>query len=780
MKLWHLLIGLVVAGISVAMGILVALPAMRRRIAAVMAGSFSLPGKPLNALSWIQVLPDDRIRLLVPKAEMGQGAHTGLAQIAAEELEVPLDRVEVTHASTRQGENTYRGTFGSASIHDLYDPLRRAAATMREMLRAQASLRLGVPSENLVARDGRFEISGSSKSGISYGALVDKKTRWQAPKEPVTLKSPDQFKVIGQPMPRVDGGAKVTGQAIFGLDARVEGVLYGAVVRPPTIEAVMLSAQPGKAPSMPGVVKVVIEDGFAGVVARTSNQARVARDALDVTWNKGCLWQQSDLEALVTVGGSHGVTIQREGDARALLAQGTSLRAEYRTGLVAHASMETQAALAVVGKSDVKVWTSTQAETFTARWVAKALGINVGQVEVIPTFLGGGFGRKVGDNNVSSVAVEAARLSRAVGAPVHVGWDRGEEFRNGYVRPMTHHKLSARVSGGRIEAVEWQEASGDSVLGFTPYQELVARVVGFDPGATSGAWISYNIPHRETTVWRRCMPLATGQWRGLGLVPNIFPIESFLDEAAHAAGKDPLQFRLDHLPSDADGLRMAAVLNAAAERAGWGTTPPAGRGRGIACCTLHGTVVAEIAEISLDESTGRIRLHRVVAAIDCGRVINPNQVRGQVKGCVVMGASGALMEELTVKDGRVVAGNLDEYLLFTMADTPDIETIILNRPDRKPSGCGEAPIGPIAPAIGNAFCALTGVRLRQLPMTPERVLAALTRPLASTSRPTDVLDEPPLKEVEGPAQAAPGAVGESGMRTRAFEEHFTRSKGPLG
>ena len=221
------------------------------------------------------------------------------------------------------------------------------------------------------------------------------------------------------------------------------------------------------------------------------------------------------------------------------------------------------------------------------------------------------------------------------------------------------------------------------------------------------------------------MPLATGQWRGLGLVPNIFPIESFLDEAAHTAGKDPLQFRLDHLPSDEDGRRMAAVLTAAAERAGWGTAAPAGRGRGIACCSLHGTVVAEIAEISLDEVTGRIRLHQVVAAIDCGRVINPNQVRSQVKGCVVMGASGALMEELTVKDGRVAAGNLDEYLLFTMADTPDIETIILNRPDRKPSGCGEAPIGPIAPAIGNAFCALTGARLRQMPMTPERVLAAL-------------------------------------------------------
>src|SRR5262245_49020997 len=426
MKLWRLLIGLGVSGIGVAIGILLALPTLRRRIASMMAGGLSLPEKQLNPLSWIEVLPDDRIRLLVPKAEMGQGIHTGLAQIAAEELEVPLDWVEVTHASTHQAENKYRGTVGSQSIHSLYNPLRRAAATMREMLRAEASLRLGVPPEKLVACNGRFEIIGSSKSGISYSALVDGNTRWQVPQKPVSLKRPDQFGVIGQPLPRVDGRAKVSGEAIFGQDVRIEGTLYGAVVRPPTIEAVMLSAQPGKAPSMPGVVKVVIEDGFAGVVATTSNQARAARDAMDVTWNTGRLWQHSELEALVTAGGSHGVIIQREGSARSLVAKGTTLRAEYRTGLVAHASMDTQAALAIVGKRGVKVWASTQAETFTARWVAKALGINVRQVEVIPTFLGGGFGRKVGDNTVSSAAAEAARLARAAGAPVHVSWDRGE------------------------------------------------------------------------------------------------------------------------------------------------------------------------------------------------------------------------------------------------------------------------------------------------------------------------------------------------------------------
>ena len=699
------------------------LPAARRRITSFMAGNLSVPDWPLNPLSWIEVLPDNRIRLYVPKAEMGQGAHTGLAQLVAEELEVPWDRLEVVHASTRQAENKHRGTFGSISIASLYRPMRRAAATMREMLRTEASARLGVAPEQLVARDGRFELIGDSSRAISYSELVQGNPKWQKPRTPVALKSPEQFKVIGRSLPRVDAPAKVTGRAVYGQDARVEKVLYGALVRPPTVEARMLSARAGKAQSMPGVVKVVIEKDFAGVVAKSQAQARAARDAIEVTWDTGRLWQQSDLEALVTVGETHGVNILRKRPARSTLTESATLNAEYRTGLASHASMEPQAALAVVTESGARVWTSTQFETLVARQVAKALGLKAGQVEVIPTFLGGGFGGREGGNPVCSAAIEAARLSRAADAPVHVSWDREEEFRNGYMRPMTHHQISAKLSGGKIEALEWREASGDSVMGLAP--GFVARLIRYDPGAASGAWIYYDIPHRDITVWRRPMPLLTGQWRGLGFMLNSFAIESFIDEAAHAAGRDPLQFRLDHLPTDENGKRMAAVLRAAAERAGWGETAPAGHGRGLACCSYHGTVVAEVADISLDEATGQIRLHRVVAALDCGHAINPDQVRGQMEGCIVMGASSALMEELTVKDGRLAVGSFANYPFFTMMDAPEIETILVETPDRKPSGVGEAPIGPIAPAIANALFALSGARMRQLPMTQERVLRAL-------------------------------------------------------
>jgi isoquinoline 1-oxidoreductase beta subunit len=475
---------------------------------------------------------------------------------------------------------------------------------------------------------------------------------------------------------------------------------------------------------MPGVVKVVIEDGFAGVVAESRLQAWAARDALEVEWDEGHLWQQEELEELVTVGGRGGVSIQREGDAPSVLKQGKSIAAEYRTGMAAHASMEPQAALAIVGPDGGRVWTSTQFETSVRRDVAQALGLEPEQIEVIPTYLGGGFGRKIELKPVPSSAVEAARLSKAVGAPVHVGWNRLEEMRDGFVRPLTHHQLRASLRDrGQIEAMIHEQASGDALFGGFP--QAIGKILGFDFGSTRGAQIPYAIANRETMVWRLPMPIPTGSWRGLGLMANVFAIESFVDELAHAAGADPLQFRLEHLPEDALGQRMRAVLEAVADRAGWGSTPPEGRAQGIALCTDGGTVVAEVAEISFDPGVGRIHVHRVAAAVDCGRTINPNGATAQIEGSIVMGTSAALLEEITVKDGRVVAGNFDRYPLLRMADAPDVETILLEAPDGKPRGLGEPPIGPIAPAIGNAFFALTDVRLRRLPMTPNRVKAAL-------------------------------------------------------
>lgn len=255
--------------------------------------------------------------------------------------------------------------------------------------------------------------------------------------------------------------------------------------------------------------------------------------------------------------------------------------------------------------------------------------------------------------------------------------------------------------------------------------QFVSRAAGFDFGGSNGIYITYNVPHRHTVTWAHKLPIPTGPWRGIGLFPNTFAKESFMDELAHAANADPLQFRLDHLPKGVLGQRLSVALRATADRAGWGKTVPAGRARGIACCIYTGTVVAEVAEISLNWETGKIQVHKVTAAIDPGRSVNPNQVIAQVEGCVVMGTSAALIEEIVVRDGRVEAENFDQYPLLKLSEAPEVETILLEAPDGRPRGVGEPPIGPVAPAIGNAFFALTGVRLRQLPMTPERVKKAL-------------------------------------------------------
>jgi isoquinoline 1-oxidoreductase beta subunit len=718
------LIGMAATGTVLALGIPLGLPVVRRKMAELTEGDTRFSFGPLDPMAWIEISSDERIRLFVTKAEMGQGVHTSLAQVAAEELEVSWEQLEVVHASTVRGEGRYRGTSGSTSNASLYDPLRQAAATLREMLRSQAALHLNQPAERLVAQEGGFEVRGDPDARVSYGTLVSNVVDWQVPEKDVPLKPASEFKVIGQSIPRVDLPVKVTGQAVYGHDIRAEGMLYGAVVRSPTLGARMLSAQPGQAAKMPGVVKVVIEDDFAGVAAESRPQAAAARDALEAEWDEGHPWQQAELEEIIAVGGPGGVNIQREGNAPSILAQGTALTAEYRTGFGAHACLETQAALADVNASGGRVWTSTQFEMNVRTNVAQAIGVKPEQVEVIPTYLGGGFGRKISLKPVSSAAVEAARLSKAAGAPVHVSWDREEEMRCGFFRPFTRHRFSATLNdGGRIGAIEIQQASGDALIGVLP--EVAARIIGFDFGATRGAIVPYAIPNREITVWRHPLPIPTGTWRGVGLLPNIYPIESFMDELAHAAGVDPLQFRLNHLPDGVLGQRMRAVLEAAAERSGWGGALPEGRARGIACYVDAGTIVAEVAQVSLNQNTGQIRVHRVVAAMDCGRVINPDGAIAQVEGAIVMGTSAALLEEITVKDGRVEAGNFHQYPLLRLRDAPDVETILLEAPDGRPRGVGEPPIGPIAPAIANAVYALTGVRLRRLPMSPQRVKSAL-------------------------------------------------------
>jgi isoquinoline 1-oxidoreductase beta subunit len=318
------------------------------------------------------------------------------------------------------------------------------------------------------------------------------------------------------------------------------------------------------------------------------------------------------------------------------------------------------------------------------------------------------------------VAVEAARLAKAAGVPVHVGWTRSEELRHGYFRPPTHHKLRASLGdNGRIVAMEHLQASGDVAAQFLP--AAMIAVMGADFGAYRGAMIPYAVENRRTVAAHHNLPVRTGWWRGLGLLANTFAVESFIDELAHLAGADPLHFRLEHLPDDERGRRLRATLEAVAAAAEWDTPPPAGRARGLACSRDGETMVAEVAEISLDEATGRIRVHRVTAAMDCGLVINPDGAKAQIEGNIMWGIGSTLLEEVRIRDGQVEAGNFDTYPLLSMADAPDVEAILLPGRSDKPFGVGEPPIAPVAAAIGNALFALSGARVRQLPMTPERI-----------------------------------------------------------
>lgn len=700
----------ITAGVA-ALGVGFGLPALRLTAARIFDGASAPGGATNDPLAWFEISGDDQITLYVTKVEMGQGIHTAFAQLGAEELGVPVERLTVRQATTHVGPFDAFGTAGSSSVTSAYQALREAGAMLREMLREEAAIALSQPTAALIAADGAFQVNGQPDQRISYGQIVAGKTGdWDVPRNPPPLKPISDFAIIGQSTPRVDIPAKVTGQAKYGYDMRVEGMRYGAVARPPTIEARLVRAAAGSALEVPGVEKVVIRDGFAGVVATSRSAARAGLARMDLTWEEGKLWQQEEIEALVAIEERGGVVIQREGNAARLLGEAVSHSAEYFTPLAAHASLETQAALAHVTPEKATVWSSTQSQGGTRGDVARALNMKAEQVEVIPTYLGGGFGRK----SVTEAAREAAILSQEAGVPVHVGWDRTEEMRNGYFRPPTRSRLFARLDeSGRIQALEHRQASGDVLFAFFP--EFAANIVGADFGAWRGATIHYGgIPNRQTRAWRSKLPVRTAAWRGLGLFANTFAVESFMDELAHAAGQDPLAFRLAHLGESFNDRRMAAVLEAAAERAGWGAPLPEGHAHGIACATDVDTQVALVAQVSVEE--GRIRVHKVTAAMDCGLVINPDGAEAQVQGNIIWGVGSTLIEELIIADGRAEPANFDRYPLLTMADAPAMEVILLEAGDGKPRGVGEPAIGPVAAAIANALFTLTGERLRRLPL----------------------------------------------------------------
>jgi isoquinoline 1-oxidoreductase beta subunit len=696
-------------GVGVTVGLALFAKAPLRRALAQFADESQLEYTGSGGVDvWFELTTDGNIILYSPKVEMGQGILQALSQIAAEELEIDWRNIIVKHATSQHGPVDNFSTGGSLSVSGLYNPLRELAATFREMIKENAASLMKVESSTLVIENGLIK---SGHQTITLAQVAAQSKEWKEPKKEPILKSPNQFKIIGQEMVRFDLLPKIKGECVFGIDSTLPDMLFGSIARPPVLGAIFKSATEGQAASMQGVIKVVIEENFAGVVATSRFEAEQAKRALDIVWDMPDeLIQQEKLETLTKVGAGTSVNIQKEGNASKILSVKDIIEGEYFSPFGVHAHMEPNGALADVNDTSATIKISTQVVSLTRDEVAKALDIDKENVNIEPAYLGGGFGRRLHTPH----AVEAALMSKAVKKPVHVFWERTEEFQNGFLRPATHNVLKAKLdSNGMIEAIEHNTSSGDVAFSSPLLPKVLHGIVGADFGAWRGSIIHYSIPHIDTISWRCKLPIETSWWRGLGLLPNTFALESFMDDLAHRADIDPLEFRLKHLPDTELGIRIKNVLKSATQKAGWGKEVIDGHALGLAFSVDVNTPVAMVAEVRIVE--GEIKVVKVTCSIDPGLIVNPDGVKSQCEGAIIMSLSASLFEEVTVKDGVVTPNRFGYYTIAQLRDAPDIDVVLHSTGD-EPHGVGEPPMGPIAAAIGNAVFILTGKRLNRLPL----------------------------------------------------------------
>lgn len=669
---------------------------------------------PLRPDGWLAVGRDGRVTVVVGRSEMGQGVRTALPMIAAEELEVPMASVDLAQAEPGPAFPDL-GTGGSTSVERLWQPLRRSAAAARALLVAAAAAQWGVDPGRCRAAAGW--VLGPGGRRLPYGRLVVAAARLPVPPDP-PLKPAAAFTLLGRPARRVDGPRLVDGSARYGLDQRLPGMKRAVVARCPVFGGRPKGWNAAKVLARPGVRAVVpIASGLA-VVADDSWQALAAVADLEPVWEEGPAAGfssdgfRSQLDALLA---EPGAPARVEGDPDRVLAQAARrLEARYEFPWQAHAPMEPPNAVADVRPNGCDVWTGCQEPNGVQKLSAQVLGLPESAVRVHVPLLGGGFGRRLR----SDYAAEAVELSRALGGPVQVLWSRRDDLQHDFYHPMSVHRLEAALEDGSLAAWRHRVAAPSRALG--PGGRPTPRSIRAE---TNGAAdLPYRIPHLAVEYAGAECPVPLGAWRAIQAVPNLFARECFLDEVAAALGRDPLALRLDLLGpgrvleaggARADTGRLRRVLELAADRAGWGRPLPAGRGRGLACGTYEGrTHVAQVAEVSVGPG-GALRVHRVVAAVDCGLVVNPLGAAGQVESAVVWALS-ALRTRITFRGGRAEQGSMADLPLWTLAETPAIEVHFLDGDDA-PTGLGEPPVPPVIPAVLNALHAATGRRVRTLP-----------------------------------------------------------------
>jgi isoquinoline 1-oxidoreductase subunit beta len=672
--------------------------------------------------AFVRIGSDDSVTLIINHSEMGQGVYTSLAMIMAEELDCDWNRVKVEAAPVASDYNhTEFGlqlTGGSTSVRTEWDRMRRVGATARAMLVAAAAEEWEVTPNDCRVEKGEVVHPPSGRRS-RFGNLVEKASLLKAP-EDVPLKDPAKFAIIGKSTRRLDTPEKLDGSAVFGIDVKVPGMLTAVVARPPVFGATMKSFDAAKAKKVAGVRHVVAIDRGVAVVADGFWQAQKGREALQISWNEGAL---ADLEsgaqgeAYAALAGKPGLVAKNAGDVNAALESAAkTIEADYELPYLAHAPMEPLNCVADVREESCEVWVGTQSQTLDRAAAARVAGLPVERVKLHTTLLGGAFGRRAVLD--SHFVVEAVEISKAVKKPVKVIWTREDDIAGGYYRPRFLHRLRGGVDGeGNIAGWDQRVVSQSFVIG-GPFEAAMVHE-GVDHLAVEGASDSvYAIENRRVEWSQAPGGVPTLWWRSVGHSANAFVVESFLDELAHAAGRDPYQVRRELLKDQPRHLR---VLDRAAKEAGWGEPLPPGRGRGIAVHASFGSFVAEVAEVSVSKK-GEVKVHRVVCAIDCGPVVNPDTVAAQMEGSVVFGLTAALYGEITFENGRVQQSNFHDYPMLRFEEMPRVETHIIASSDSM-GGVGEPGVPPIAPAVTNAIFAATGKRIRRLPVDRREISA---------------------------------------------------------
>lgn len=665
-------------------------------------------GAGTEAALWFELTAENQVIFHCPKVEMGQGTFTGLAQIMADEMDLDIEQIIVKGAATETGVVDAMSTGGSLSIGGLWKPMRELSATMREMLKNEAAKKLEVEAGSLTTKDG--VISGDGKS-MTYAEAAEGVTEWVVPETP-PVKDISDYKYVGKPVKRVDLDAKVYGEPIFGMDAEMPDMLHAAIVRPSKVGAKFKSADTSAAEKMPGVVKVIQKDNWVGVIAETYPQALAAKRKLKVEWDVEKEWTEADLREFLQVGKGDKMITQKNGGELSADDEGM-VSMEFTSPLGAHAQIEPNGALAHYKDGKVTVIMSTQVVGVTQNQISAALGIEKENINIIPTYLGGGFGRRLDTNH----AIQATQMSMEVGRPVKYVFTRKEEFQNDLFRPPTHHIMKGKLdSDGYLTNIEHHYASGDVAFNSAIMPNVMGDILGTDVGAYRGGNIMYDaIPNSRSVQWHKTLPFATSWWRSLGLLANTFAIESFVDEMAIKGGKDPVEFRLKGLTgTEGNSPRIKKVIETARDKSGYTDKVVDGRAMGFAASIDAGAPAAHVAEVSIEN--GQIKVHKVTCAFDCGFVVNPDQVKAQCEGSIIMGLSAGVHEKMTLKKGELTPTIYGAYDMALMKNAPKEVDVHLVQGADIPYGVGEPPMGPIAAAIGNAVRRLTEKRLTDLPL----------------------------------------------------------------